>query len=145
MIMAKDYLSTLTFDNYLVTELSYKQNRKFDFDTDELDVPFTIHAKVQLADDKESAVTLTVHCGDEENSACPFLISVEVLGVFKFEEIGESMEELATTSALAILFPYVRSLVSDLSSRSNVYPQFKLPLMNVVEFVNANNTLEVIK
>lgn len=34
----------------------------------------------------------------------------------------EEIEEMTSTNVIAILFPYVRSLVSDLSSRSNVSP-----------------------
>lgn len=142
--MKKEYLSSLKFDNYMVTDLSYSQNSDFSFDTDKLDVDFNLYAKVQLTNDNDAAVTLRAICGDKENPNCPFTILVEVIGIFKFEGTIEDFEQLATTSAIAVLFPYVRSLVSDLSSRSNVYPQFRLPLLNVVEFIKEKNNLEVI-
>lgn len=142
--MEKKYLSTLVFDNYMVTELSYKQNSNFSFNTDNLDVDFNLSAKVQLTNENDSAVTLRAVCGSKDNVQCPFTIAVEVLGIFKYEGDIEDFERLATTNAIAILFPYVRSLVSDLSSRSNVYPQFKLPLLNVVEFIKESNNLKVI-
>lgn len=41
-----EFVSTLTFENYLVTELTYKQNRNYDFDSDVLNVDFDISAKV---------------------------------------------------------------------------------------------------
>jgi preprotein translocase subunit secB len=142
--MEKKYLSTLVFDNYMVTELSYKHNPNFSFDTNHLDVGFELSAKVQLTNENDSAVTLKAVCGSSDNSECPFTIVAEVLGIFKYEGEIEVFKELATTNAIAILFPYVRSLVSDLSSRSNIYPQFKLPLLNVVEFIKGNDNLEII-
>ncbi|HEM3702037.1 TPA: protein-export chaperone SecB [Streptococcus suis] len=142
--MKEEYLSTLVFENYLVTELSYRQNRKFNFETDELDVNFDINAKVQLTNGVESAVTLKVSCGEEDNPNCPFLIEVEIIGIFKFDGIEEDLANMASKNAIAILFPYVRALVSDLSSRSNVYPQYKLPLMNVAEFIKDNKKIEIV-
>ena len=140
--MEKRFLSTLTFDNYLVTELSYKQNSNFSFEND-LDVSFDANAKIQLSD-SDASVTLKVICGDENNIDCPFVLNVEVMGIFKVEGNIKDFKELVTTNTLAILFPYVRSLVSDLSSRSNVYPQYRLPLLNIVEFIKSkNNKIQV--
>ena len=140
-----EFVSTLTFENYLVTELTYKQNRNYDFDSDVLNVDFDISAKVQLTTEKDSAVTIQVVCGNEEDSDCPFIIQVEVIGIFKFEGELDKFEKLVTTNAIAILFPYVRSLISDLSGKSNVYPQYNLPLINVVKFIKNNDKLEIIK
>lgn len=139
--MEKRFLSTLTFDNYLVTELSYKQNSNFSFEND-LDVSFDANAKIQLSD-SDASVTLKVICGDENNIDCPFVLNVEVMGIFKVEGNIKDFKELVTTNTLAILFPYVRSLVSDLSSRSNVYPQYRLPLLNIVEFIKSKNNMVV--
>lgn len=140
-----DYRAKITFSNYMVTELHYEQNSNYDFDAEKLDVDFNIKSKVQISQ-TNAAVSLSIICGRDDNSECPFIIRVSLMGIFEYEGNikSEEAKSLLTTNAIAILFPYLRSLVSDISGKSNIYPQYKLPLINVVAMLKENDDIEVI-
>ena len=142
--MDKPVVSQLSFKDYIVLKMIYEINRDFDFESEKLNVGFDIFAEVQITENDDSeAVTLKVKCGDLSKKDCPFHIEVEVLGIFEFQGNPDEIEMFLTTSAVSILFPYVRSIVSDLSMRSNQFPTYKLPLINVVKTLKETNSITI--
>lgn len=57
------------------------------------------------------------------------------------DKIISEMKNMLALNGNAILFPYVRSLVSDITLRTNQFPAYILPTMNFVELLNKNDNI----
>lgn len=142
----KQFEAALKFEEYIVTKASYTLNDNFVFDdNNQLEVEFDLYSTVNLRNDQNSDVVLVAIVGDEANTNCPFIIEVAISGVFSFEGDLEAKESFMTSNAIAILFPYVRSLVSELSVKSNIFPAFNLPLINIESYLSDGDRITIIK
>ena len=67
----------------------------------------------------------------------PFSMKLEITGVFEIENNATEVEArgLAETNAIAILFPYLRAMVTTYSANANVEPII-IPPINVLKMVN---------
>lgn len=92
-----------------------------------------------------------IYCrlGDESKINCPFTGEVSLTGIFRVE-MDKSDEndtnianELLTQNTISILFPYLRSFVSDMTLRTNKYPAFILPPFNILEMVNESGLVKI--
>lgn len=140
------YISTLQFNNYIVTKASYFINKEFDppKDSDDLSVDFDIQAIVKMNGD-DSEITLIAEVGNAEDSESPFVINVEIVGLFSFEGNDENKTDFMIPNSIAVLFPYLRSIVSELSVKSNIFPDYRLPLLNIYKFLEDKNKINIIK
>lgn len=143
-------MAVLNFENYFFENFSFRENNNFDSEVEKLDVDFFPKAEVNiLEDDNVAIITLTSSIGNEEKNSCPFLADVTLTGVFKvsYDEKNdrdkEMAEEFLTQNTIAILFPYLRSFISDMTLRTNKYPAFILPPFNVVEMLEDNEAVTV--
>ena len=128
-------MAVIRFENYRVLELSYE--RKTDVKKSN-----TINLKPRLINNinidsshKKAAVRLGVVIDEE----VPFKLKVEIEGTFLYDmeedqnKIG--FKNLLNTNAVAILYPYLRSLVSSLTGMSNEFTQLILPTVNVAQML----------
>ncbi|HCQ3487930.1 TPA: protein-export chaperone SecB [Staphylococcus aureus] len=72
-------------------------------------------------------IRLNIEIGDENFINYDFFVSVSIIGDF---ETDENIDSDLVPNAIAILFPYLRSLISDLTSKGNKKPLI-LPPINV--------------
>jgi preprotein translocase subunit SecB len=88
-----------------------------------------------IKDDKHLRVFMKLDiCGED----LPFSLNIEVGGLFVFSvklKIGQPLEKIANINCAAIMFPYLRETVSDITRRANLPPLY-LPPMNFVELYN---------
>jgi preprotein translocase subunit SecB len=130
ILQFKDYhvLHTEYLYNPFAEEKEARIRPQFDF---EIDFPEENNKKLAF-------IRLGVKLGDEQLIEHPFFVSATILGVFAIKTSKEIDEELILdfykVNAVAILFPYLRSLVSDLTSKGSETPII-LPTMNVVEMI----------
>jgi len=78
---------------------------------------------------------------DEEQS--PIYLDVIVAGEFSINETEKNLdlEEFSKFNAPAIIFPYVREFISDLTTRAGFNPPIILPPMNIINMIkNIKNT-----
>ncbi len=91
-------------------------------------------------DNDEAKVTLTFVLENE----LPFNIKVTLEGSFKYnaseDEANIGLDELLKKNATAILFPYLRAIVSQLTSMGNEYQPLLIPAMNIGALLDENNT-----
>ncbi|MBS1007804.1 protein-export chaperone SecB [Leuconostoc suionicum] len=132
-------MAVLKFNGYNVDELTYIKKTEKEFG-DHLDTISPL-VKVELKVDEENGkgvVSLDIRSRQEDN--LPFNFSVIVIGKFSYskkEDINEyGLEHLLQYNAVAILYPYARSLVSNLTSSSNEFPGLILPTVNVAELLS---------
>lgn len=132
-------MTVLTFKGYRVTEMSYKRNNNFS-GKDKVSYKPSFKSSIKLDEkNNEAIVTLSFRT----SKGFPFLLKVDIEGSFKYnadednQKIG--FQRLLHQNALAILFPYLRVIVSQLSSLGNEYPSLLLPTINIAKLLKAMN------
>lgn len=77
---------------------------------------------------------------DVSGESAPINVSIEMGGIFQFKEkpAAEKIGEIAEINCAAIVFPFAREVIADLTRRSGL-PPFLLPPINFVEFYKSNH------
>ncbi len=143
-------MASIEFQNYFFDKISYSSNEKFDSSRDEgLDV--SVHFSSTIAIYSENAlINLNVELGDPDNIDCPFLVEVSLKGLFNYSydpdlpEDKERAKELISNNGVAILYPYIRNIVSDLTVKSNQFPAYILPVINIIQILKEEDSIEII-
>lgn len=126
--------SMLRFRDYVVESVEFKSN--FKFSGEEKDLEFDINSNYQFEGDKFIlALDLEIFPNPEENDY-PFNMKVSVIGLFDVKSEASEKEKIdfAEKNSIAILFPYLRSLVSVYTANSNIGTTI-LPPINVVKYL----------
>ena len=120
------YESKLTFKNYIVKNISFENNEEFSMENN-VDVNFDIDADIKHLENN-MFVTLIVDICKKIEGNYPFIMHVEVKGLF---EIIDNVDNINfEPHAIAILYPYIRSLITTYTSNANIMPLI-LPTINV--------------
>lgn len=136
----------LKFDNYRVLKIDYRNGIRSVEDNDEIAPQIGVKIGISENDNKKALVRLSVKIGEledsdseDDNLGKEEYVHVEVVGFFHFEsDEDEDEDELFgyyQMNGTAILFPYLRSLVSDVTGKGNQSPII-LPAIDVFEFFN---------
>ena len=121
-------ISSLKFINYIVNSVNYKVNMnankegtyKFNFD---------INNTTKISKEKDKmTITLSANVFKGVDDA-PFYIDVEITGYFEIE--GKEDISKFEPNAIAIMYPYLRSIISTYTASANVAPVI-LPAINVI-------------
>ncbi|MCK4258847.1 MAG: protein-export chaperone SecB [Halanaerobiales bacterium] len=135
----------LEFKGFTVEKLLYQRNAYFwrrvnvSEEITNIDLNPRFNFKVCLNPDNylEANIVIGVVIGNiskEENS--PFEVNAIINGFFKLLEKTEKdiAKNFFATNAIAVLFPYLRSLVIDITSKGDHQPLI-LPTLNIIETV----------
>lgn len=135
--MSKEYESDLQYIGYIVKEINFESNENFDINTKSIPLSFDI-TKNTIFNKNEMKVELTVDIfKDCKSNDFPFSMKLIVMGIFLTK--NNLPIENYEPNAIAILYPYIRSIVSVYTSAVNV-PQLNLPLININRYLeNSNN------
>ncbi|MDV7690057.1 protein-export chaperone SecB [Enterococcus gallinarum] len=139
-------MASITFKDFYVDFLEYKENPNFaNDDTKTLDVDIKPKADIVFKGDL-AVILFESSFGSEENVNCPFTANISLKSFFEYEVTKndddiKQLQLLLSQNALAMVYPYIRSLVSDLTLRSNKFPAFILPTINVVELMEKNKSI----
>ena len=130
--------SCLSLENYIVKTMKFSINENFDFGKDAtitLNPEFT--RNIKKIDDDTVLVNL-IFCIDNKNADMPFDMEVNIEGVFRLENWEQpEMLPLIQSNSVAILFPYLRSVVTMLTANANISP-YVLPVMNIAVMFDQN-------
>ena len=141
--MSNKHEASLRFLEYFVSSINYKLNENFNNDAEtNLEVDFDVTSRI-LIDEQRSSVHLDAVVGEEGNPNCPFIIEASIVGLFEFEGNFEENKDFLTSNAVAVLFPYLRSVISDVSVKSNIFPNYLLPLINISKYIKDNDKVKV--
>ena len=119
------FKSKLRFEKYIVKRVNFEYNEEFKDDSANLDID--IDKNIEYIKNK-MIVTLEVNLFSKTEKRYPFRMNVEVKGFFEIENNDENIN--FEPNAIAILYPYVRAIVSTYTSNANVMPLI-LPSINV--------------
>ncbi|MBC2369390.1 hypothetical protein HBP99_12150 [Listeria booriae] len=143
-------MPVITFEDYTVDNMSYKRNPKFDYKTEEMEIGASFDVEIKISDDDTAAILIfDIGVGGLESERSPFLAKAKVNGFFKYkpdnDEEGVGFQKHMEVNSIAILFPYVRSIIADLTSRSNEFPTCILPTMNVVKTLEESGSIRIVR
>lgn len=126
-----EYKSVLKFEKYIVDEIHFKCNKNYEEPEDGISIKMQITPKVELNKEKmKVTLSCNIFDGAEENNY-PFEMSISLTGMFSTQ--GEKTE-VFVKNAIAILFPYIRAIVSTYTASANV-PPLILPAINVNKLI----------
>lgn len=127
------YQSVIKFKNYIVRKVVFTANQKYI--APDKDIDMQVQFKTRLDYNKEyhtAAVELGCSIFEDLKEHHPFSLEIVMIGFFKYEANleKEPLEKLLKVNATAILFPYLRSMVSNVTINSGFDPII-LPVINV--------------
>lgn len=127
----EEYKSMLIFQKYVVDEVIFKRNNDYDFNQ-KAKIEFSINKKTHKVDNKMTVSLNTKIFENAKENNFPFEMEVNITGFFEIE--NESRKIDFEPNAIAILYPYIRSIVSTYTANANV-SSLILPTINVNKLV----------
>ena len=118
------YKSKLRFNKYVVNEVNFKNNDK----PQPVTIDFSIYKNIEREENNMKVELVTKVFENAEENNFPFEMIVKLTGYFTEENNDENIN--FEPNAIAILYPYVRSIVSIYTINSNVNGLI-LPVINV--------------
>lgn len=127
-----DNRSVLRFEKYIVKEISYLTNEMC-VDAEEIELDFDFATNMSL-DAQENKIEIELSADifkDSIRKNYPFEMKVIIKGYFSIDAEEPDVEiRMFEQNAIAILFPYLRAIVSTYTANANVAPVI-LPAMNI--------------
>lgn len=118
----------ISFLGYDVLKIDFKKNENYNGESVELDTDLSVNIRTNK-DNSKMAVEMTIKIFDDEKMEYPFRLEVIVVGQFESDgDVKNNVREFQA-NAVAILFPYVRALVTNCTANANVVPLI-LPTIN---------------
>ena len=116
----------LIFNGYRIENINYNHNNKFQISEENNIIPEFGFALIKSPNNsKEYNVIIGFSYTDKQNQT--FIMESVIRGFF---EVGDDKNENILFNAFAILFPYVRSLISDMT-RYSITPII-IPTINIM-------------
>lgn len=136
--MFNSVTSVLELRTYLVKKINFELNSNFDFSTPkEVQLAPQFDRNILKIDKDNVAVDLSININKGD---IPFFVEIEIEGIFKLNDWEkDENRSIIENNAIAILFPYLRTLVTMVTANANLNP-YILPVMNIVEMLNKQNT-----
>ncbi len=113
----------------LYTEYKLSPSTKEETKGIKLEIKTTTHVNIEDETNREASVILVLNIFEDDMEKYPFYIQVAIEGLFSWGEEIENYNEFLRINAPAVLFSYIRSVVSNLTSYSDL-PVLVLPLMD---------------
>ncbi|MDV2631156.1 MULTISPECIES: protein-export chaperone SecB [Bacillus] len=130
--------SILQFTDYHVTDIEYKFDPWGEPDGEYLLPTFSFGLDFADEEKNKALITLGIEMGDPELEKNFFFVKCLIKGEFCIESDEELTEQeklgFYKINGVSILYPYLRSLISEVSSKGNETPII-LPTMNIAEMI----------
>lgn len=125
------YESVLRFIRYEVNEIYFKKNMNFKSNNEGTAIDLKIKPSIEI-NDEHMNVTLQIEIfEDAKQNNKPFEMEVNLTGYFITEGCNP---ETLKANAVAILYPYVRAIISTYTANANITPLI-LPIINVNKLI----------
>ena len=124
--MSKNIVSALKFRKYIVKNVEFILNDTFS-NRSNVAIEFGIRKRIEYKEKTMHVELETIVFPNAEKNDYPFTIRVKIVGIF--ETVGEAKDRFET-NAVAILYPYIRAIVSTYTAQANI-PALVLPPINV--------------
>lgn len=125
------YESVLRFIKYEVNEIYFKRNKDFKVNKEGLPLNLKIKPLIDVNENNMNVLLKVRIFENMEENIAPFEMKIDLTGYFYVE--GMDPENLKA-NAIAILYPYVRAIVSTYTANANITPLI-LPAINVNKLI----------
>lgn len=130
--MEEKYESILKFNRYIVNKVNFKSNENFKQKDEKISIKFNIEKNIIKNDNNMEVKLITYIFKDSEKNNYPFEMEIVITGYFT---IGDNQGKINfEPNAIAILYPYVRAIVSTYTAAANVNALI-LPAINVNKLI----------
>lgn len=128
-------MAVVEFSDYRVIAADYKRNDNFKDNTqptisNEFNVSYNIDEEGNTA-----SLTMEIKVGGTDSDESPFYVYIKIEGMFSYnldeDEKDIGFKKLLLKNCAAILYPYLRNIVSTITNISNEYPAYILPTINI--------------
>lgn len=126
--MESKYESVLKFNKYVVNKIIFKNNDSFKQGSERMSIDFNIRKEIVKNNNNMEVKLITQIFSKAEENNYPFEMEVVLTGYFT--EINNEEDVNFEPNAIAILYPYIRAIVSTYTASANVSPLI-LPAINV--------------
>ena len=123
--------TVLKMTSYSVVNFKYEINENFTSDENNIPIPFNFGTEFKKVDENNLIAKFTVVIADAEKF--PFKLELTIQSSFMSHN-WEAQANQAELTIASILFPYVRALITSLTSLAGEQPII-LPVMNVAELI----------
>lgn len=125
------YESVLKFKKYIVDEIFFKRNDEYELKEEGVPISLKIEPKIDIKE-KDMNICLNIKiCENSKINNMPFEMNIKLTGFFS---VDENNPEIFKRNAIAILYPYVRAIVSTYTANANITPVI-LPTINVNKLI----------
>ncbi len=138
-MMEHKYKSVLQFEKYIVKEIHYQANESYITCDDGISLDFDFDAQSYFSEDnKKMEVELRADVFKKAvQKNYPFEMSVSIKGFFCIETGNKELDNFES-NAIAILFPFIRAIISTYTANANIVPVI-LPPMNINAYLRDKN------
>jgi preprotein translocase subunit SecB len=126
--------SVLIFEKYVVNKVEFIRNENYNAE-EKTKIQFAIKKQAKKNDNKMEITLCTTVFENAKDNNYPFEMNVEITGFFAIE--SEDKEINLEPNAVAILYPYIRAIVSTYTANANVNALI-LPPINVNNLFKEN-------
>lgn len=128
--------STLRLLKYQVEKIEFNLNENYNFqDGKIIELNQNLERNISKIDKDRFKISLKFEICPKNDDQVPFTLSISIAGIFELENwTSEENKTLATVNTVAILFPFLRSLIAVVTSNANV-PPYILPVINVAAWL----------
>lgn len=143
----KESISNLRFNGYLADNIFFIINNEFNRDKESLELKIEFSYSLDMDYEQKKAI-LNLGCivfDDCKVNNYPFTIDISLEGFFEFDGNldKEQVYKMMEVNGVAILFPYLRSIISNITSSAGVQP-LVIPTMNISKLIeNYKNKTEL--
>lgn len=125
---------SLIFNNYVVDEINFRANSEFK--SNEFNLEMNINKNIKYTDSTKMEVYLKLDLFNEKDiNLVPFKMNIVITGYFEIQNNTDNIN--FEPNAIAILYPYLRAIVSTYTASANINPVI-LPAINVLNLFNDN-------
>ena len=132
--------SDLLLLKYQVDKIHFLLNDKFDFkSTKSVKLNQEFSRSIEKIDENHCKVSLVFSVNDNADNPNPFELNVQISGIFELDNWEKDDRNVfINTNAIAILYPFVRSLVATVTANANI-PSYILPVFNIAAWFEEND------
>lgn len=129
------YKSKLVFNKYIVNKVIFNNNINYDIEQ-KAKINFNINKNVKKDNDSMEIELTTKIFEDAIANNYPFEMEIVITGYFTIENNEDKID--FEPNAIAILYPYIRAIVSTYTAAANVN-SLLLPTINVNKLIESQN------
>jgi preprotein translocase subunit SecB len=140
--MKKNQQQGISFDKVILEQVNFETDPDYQLGDRPLSVKTKLTPKKKLFDNKTKLkLTLNIEIEFIDTKNTPMKINVSAAGYFSVKDISnvDILEEFSEIQAPAMLFPFIREIVSNLTMRTD-YEPLVLPPVNFLALIGQKKT-----